>query len=125
MIPKRGLLWPCLLRIGLFNGHYQKINPYFTKGYIADSFACIKGRGAHQAVQRLIMAKTVGRKPCKYYYLKLDISKYYYRIDHDVLVEILSRKIKDTKLMKLLEGIIRCEDHSFVSLSMQALRKQM
>ncbi|MBZ4669404.1 MAG: RNA-dependent polymerase [Defluviitaleaceae bacterium] len=93
---------------------YQKLNPYFTKGYISDSFACIEGRGAHQAVQRLhYWLRQIGRKPGKYYYLKLDISKYYYRIDHDVLVEILSRKIKDTKLMKLLEGIIRCEDHSF------------
>lgn len=93
---------------------YQKINPYFAKGYIIDSYACINGKGAHQAIQRLhYWLKLVGRKPEKYYYLKMDITKYYYRIDHDVLVSILERKIKDKKLMALLENIIRCDSHSF------------
>lgn len=93
---------------------YQKINPYFAKGYIIDSYACINGKGAHQAIQRLhYWLKLVGRKPEKYYYLKMDITKYYYRIDHDVLVSILERKIKDKRLMALLENIIRCDSHSF------------
>lgn len=93
---------------------YQKLNPYYTKGYVTDSFACIEGRGAHQAIQRLhYWLKQVGRKPDKYFYLKLDISKYYYRVDHDALVDILSRKIKDIKLMNVLEDIIRCKTHSF------------
>lgn len=32
---------------------YQVINPAFVAGYIDDSFACIKGRGADSAARRL------------------------------------------------------------------------
>jgi len=49
----------------------------------------------------------------KPYYLKLDISKYFYRIDHDVLMNILRNKIKDRDLLDLLEVIIRSEETKF------------
>lgn len=89
---------------------YQIINPIFAKGYIADSYACIDGRGAHQAVQRLhYWLRQVDRKPQKWYYLKLDVAKYFYRIDHDALVAILRKKIMDKDLMKLIERIIYSE----------------
>lgn len=89
---------------------YQVINPIFAKGYITDSYACIEGRGTHQACQRLhYWLQQVGRKPEQWYYLKLDISKYFYRIDHNVLIAILRKKIKDKELMWLLETIINSE----------------
>ena len=66
---------------------YQVLNPVFAQGYITDSYACIKERGTHKAVKRLhYWLRQVGKKPEKYYFLKLDISKYFYRIDHDVLM---------------------------------------
>ncbi|MDT3699756.1 MAG: reverse transcriptase domain-containing protein [Thermincola sp.] len=93
---------------------YQVLNPVFEKGYITDSFACIPGRGTHSAVQRLsYWLHQVDRKPEKYYYLKLDISKYFYRVDHAVLLEILSTKIKDPELMWLFRIIVDCENTQF------------
>lgn len=93
---------------------YQVLFPIFAKTFINDSFACIPGRGTHSAVKRLsYWLHQVDRKPEKYYYLKLDISKYFYRIDHAMLLEILGRKIKDKELLQLLEEIIRCKDTSF------------
>ena len=89
---------------------YQVINPMFSKGYITDSYACINGRGTHQAAQRLhYWLKQVDRKEEKWYYLKLDIAKYFYRIDHQALIKILRRKIYDKDLMRLLETIINSE----------------
>lgn len=89
---------------------YQVINPIISKGYITDSYACIQGRGTHQAVKRLsYWLNQVSRKESKWYYLKLDIAKYFYRIDHDVLIDILHKKIKDRQLMRLLENIINSE----------------
>ncbi|MBU3812277.1 MAG: reverse transcriptase/maturase family protein [Candidatus Niameybacter stercoravium] len=89
---------------------YQVINPMFSKGYITDSYACIEGRGAHQAVKRLhYWLRQVDRKDEKWYYLKLDIAKYFYRIDHQALIKILRRKIYDKDLMCLLETIINSE----------------
>ena len=93
---------------------YQVLFPIFVNTFINDSFACIPGRGTHSAVKRLFYwLHQVDRKTEKYYYLKLDISKYFYRIDHAVLLEILDRKIKDKELLQLLEEIINCEDTSF------------
>lgn len=53
------------------------------------------------------------RKPERYYYLKMDISKYFYRVDHGILLEILGRRIKDKRLLDLLEKIINSESTKF------------
>ncbi len=93
---------------------YQVLNPEFEKGYITDSYACIPGRGTHSAVKRLhYWLQHVSRKSEKYYYLKLDISKYFYRVDHQVLIEILEKKIKDPELMWLLITIIKSDGMKF------------
>lgn len=42
----------------------------------------------------------------KIYYLKCDIEKYFYNIDHEILKKILRTKIKDQKALKLLDQII-------------------
>ena len=52
-------------------------------------------------------------KPGTWYYLKLDISKYFYRISHEVLKEILARKIKDQQLLQVLYNIIDCQHTPF------------
>lgn len=86
---------------------YQLLHPIFQKGYISDSYACIEGRGTHSAVERLhYWLKQADRKPEKFYYLKLDISKYFYRIDHAVLMGILERRIKDARMIELLSKIV-------------------
>lgn len=53
------------------------------------------------------------RKPKRFYYLKLDISKYFYRVDHEILMEILQRKIADKDLLHVLSVIVNCEDTNF------------
>ncbi len=47
------------------------------------------------------------------YYLKLDISKYYYRIDHNVLIDILRKRLGDAELLNLLERIIKSDTKPF------------
>lgn len=93
---------------------YQVLNPVFAQGYITDSYACIKERGTHKAVKRLhYWLRQVGKKPEKYYFLKLDISKYFYRIDHDVLMGILKRKIRDDDMIFLLDKIVNSSETNF------------
>lgn len=48
-----------------------------------------------------------------WYYLKLDISKYFYRVSHRILKNILARKIKDARLLAVLYGIIDCPHTPF------------
>lgn len=93
---------------------YDKLYPFYDKMMIEDSYACRRGKGSHKAANRLqYWLRQVGRKSGKWYYLKLDISKYFYRVDHSVLEDILSRRIKDERLMKLLHKIINSEDTRF------------
>ena len=93
---------------------YRILNPLFTKGYIEDSYGCIDGRGAVGAMKRLkYWVDGVSRKPETWYFLKLDISKYFYRISHRVLKKILRKKIDDDRLLYLLFGIIDCDNRPF------------
>lgn len=93
---------------------YKQLYPFYDRMFIEDSYACRRDKGSHKAADRLqYWLRQVSRKPGKWYYLKLDISKYFYRVDHLVLLDILSRRIKDPRLMQLLSEIINCEDTRF------------
>lgn len=93
---------------------YRIIEPILDKQFIYDSYACRKGKGIQKAADRLqYWLRKLDRSAEKPYYLKLDISKYFYRIDHDILMQILERKIKDRDVLWLLETIIRSEDTKF------------
>ena len=83
---------------------YNVLNPAFSKTFIEDSYSCIKDRGQLAAMQRLSgWIDYVNKSGKKWYYLKLDIEKFFYRIDHDILMDILRKKICDKKLLPVLE----------------------
>lgn len=93
---------------------YKKLYPFYDKVFIEDSYACRRNKGTHRAADRLqYWLRQVSRRPGQWYYLKLDISKYFYRVDHAVLLEILGQRIKDQRFMRLLEKIINSEDTRF------------
>ena len=82
------------------------LNRYFVNQFIDTSYACIKNRGMHKA--SIDVQNTM--KHCKriwqnYYILKMVIRKYFQNIDKDILMNILKRKVKEEKLVKLLEKI--------------------
>ena len=68
---------------------------------IHDSYACITGKGSHIAVKRAQFL--ANQYP---WFLKLDIRKYFDSIDHQILLKLLDRKIKDQKVVLLLGKII-------------------
>lgn len=93
---------------------YRQLFPIFNKAFIEDSYACRRGKGTHKAANRLqYWLRQIDRKPKRYYYLKMDVSKYFYRIDHEILLNILKRKIKDKRTINLLEKIITCGNTNF------------
>lgn len=73
----------------------------FTK----DTYSCIKKRGIHSAAEQI--KKTLKSDP-EYtkYCLKMDIKKFYPSINHDILKQIIRKKIKDKRLLNLLDEII-------------------
>lgn len=99
---------------------YRVLNPILDARYINSSFGCRNGYGSHRAVKYL--QSRIRRSTSEQsYVLKMDVSKYFYRIDHKVLFNMLSGVIKDKELMWLLKLIIFSEkkfginikDHDF------------
>ena len=76
---------------------YLYLNPLYDRLFIEDSYACRKDKGSHKAAKRLqYWMCQVQRKPGPgWYCLKLDISKYFYRVNHEKLLAILGRRVKD------------------------------
>jgi RNA-directed DNA polymerase len=83
---------------------FYVLDPIFTPGFIADTYACIRGRGTHQAVRRYRQfARARRRAGCV---LQCDVKSYFASVDHDVLMRLLARRIGDARLLTLLGSLI-------------------
>ncbi len=91
----------------------DQLEEIFEPTFIYHSYACRKKKGTHRGVRTLQkMGMSVSRnnkRNC--WILKCDIKKFFASMNHQVLLKILSRKIKDKDFLDLLSKII----DSFVS----------
>lgn len=83
----------------------QIMMPIWINILIRDTYSTIPKRGIHDGVRRIKAA--LKDQPNTIYTLKLDIQKYYLNINHDILLNILNKKIKDKRLMSLFDEIIK------------------
>ena len=79
---------------------YAVLAPLFERRYIDTSFACRVGKGTHQAADWLQAA--IRRAPRTDWVLHVDVRKFFYSIDRDVLQGLLSRVIKCQPMLTLL-----------------------
>ncbi len=80
---------------------------YFVPTFISTTYACLKDRGMHKAcldVQKAMLH--CKRAWNEYYILKMDIKKYFENINKNILYRILKKKIKDEKLLWLINEIV-------------------
>jgi retron-type reverse transcriptase len=77
------------------------LEPIFEKRFVANSFACRKGKGTHRA---LAAAWEACRRFA--YVLKCDAQKYFASIDHAILKELLAQVIKCRATLDLALRII-------------------
>lgn len=81
----------------------QIITPIIEKTFIHDTFACIKERGTHAGSRRLqSFLRSAQKKWDKAYCLKCDIHSYFPSIDHNILLDMFSRKLKCQSTMRLI-----------------------
>lgn len=85
------------------------VEPIWKATFTDDTYACIKGRGLHACAWSLRHDLRANPKDTVYC-LKTDIRKYYPSIDHEIMKQIVRRKIKDARLLALLDDIIDSED---------------
>lgn len=91
------------------------LEPIWVSVFTKDTYSCIKNRGIHacaKSVRRALREDKEGTRYC----LKIDVRKFYPSIRHDVLKAIVRRKIKDARLLSLLDEIIDSTDHPQVSI---------
>jgi len=84
------------------------LNRIYDKTFIFDSYSCRLNKGTHKAVNRLkqFSLKQSKNNKLNFYYLKCDIKRFFDSIDHNILTEILKRKIKDRDILGIIAEII-------------------
>lgn len=81
------------------------LEPIWVSLFTKDTYSCIKNRGIHAAaknVKHILRTDKDGTRYC----LKIDVKKFYPSIDHEILKKVIRRRIKDKRLLWLLDEII-------------------
>ncbi|MEA4827615.1 MAG: reverse transcriptase/maturase family protein [Clostridium sp.] len=106
--PKERLIHAPRIRdkIVQFAAHVVLQEVYYNR-FIDSSYACLVERGTHKAVDKV----QHNMRHCKWKYgeawvVKMDVAKFFYSINRDILKQILRKKIKDDKFLNLLDKII-------------------
>jgi RNA-directed DNA polymerase len=77
------------------------IAPIFERSFIPDSYANRRGLGTHRALKRFTEFSRSSQ-----YILQCDLSKYFPSIDHEILKQVIQRKIKCPDTLWLINKII-------------------
>lgn len=97
---KREICAPWFGDIVVQHAIYRVIRPIFERSFIDQSFACRLGKGTHTASD-YAQAALRASSPSSYT-LKLDVRKFFYRIDRGILRQLIERKIKDRRLVDVM-----------------------
>ena len=87
---------------------YKIIYPIFDQTFIDTNFACRKNKGTHKCAD--YVQQSMRQCSNDNYILHLDIKKFFYSIDHDILFELVKRKIKDFQLLKIIDLFIHYDE---------------
>lgn len=98
--------------------------PYLEKSLIDNNVATRIGKGTKYGLDLCKKYFNI-LKNKNYYYLKFDISKYFYNIDHEILKNMLSNKICDKDALKILFDIIDSTDESYVNEEIYKLKNSL
>ena len=81
------------------------VAPIWERLFSRDTYCGLKGRGIQAAANRVKYFLQSDPEGCRYC-LKIDIRKFYPSIDHDVLKGLIRWKIKDRRVIALLDDLI-------------------
>ena len=77
----------------------QVLMPLFDPGFSARSYGFRPRRSAHQAVQQIQADIRDGRGVA----VDIDLSKFFDRVNHDLLMSRLGRKVRDKRVLRLIK----------------------
>ena len=97
----------------------------FDKSFIDTNVATRIGKGTHYGLIKVKKyLNEIKFKNSNFYYLKFDISKYFYNIDHDIVKELIRRKIKDKDVLNIIDSIIDSTDSDYVNSCINKLKEK-
>lgn len=85
------------------------VEPIWVANFTRDTYACVKGRGIHACLHKLqhdLRNDPTGTAFC----FQMDVRKFYPSIIHEILKQVVRKKIKDGEVLWLLDGIIDSAD---------------
>lgn len=98
--------------------------PYFEKDFITTNVATRKGMGTHYGLKLFKQYyNNMKINHDKFYVLKFDIKKYFYSLDHNIIKELIRRKIKDRDVINLIDKIIDSTDKEYVNIKINKLKE--
>jgi len=108
MIPKpdggeRALGIPTVVDRLIQQAVHQAISPIFEKGFSESSYGYRPGRNALQAVEAARQYVAQGRR----WVVDIDLEKFFDRVNHDILMDRVERKVKDERITKLIRRYLQ------------------
>lgn len=99
--PKRRVIYaPHFRDVVVQHAIYKVIYPIFDATFCRESYGCRVGMGTHKAADRAQQYLRAAAPDS--YLLQLDVRKFFYSIDRDILMGLWALKIKDKRVLFLL-----------------------
>jgi RNA-directed DNA polymerase len=82
---------------------HQVLVPIFDPGFSESNYGYRHGRSAHDAVQAARRHITDGRR----WVVDIDLEKFFDRVNHDILMSRVARKVKDKHMLRLIRRYLQ------------------
>ena len=98
----------------LYQAVHRKLYPLFDRSFIHDVYSSRDFKGTHAGVRRLreFSRKVSSNFTRPAYVLKCDIRKFFDSVDHGILLDHISKRIKDRKLLEFIHLIVDSFHHT-------------
>jgi len=100
---KRPLGIPCVVDRVIQQAIAQVLMPLFDPDFSESSFGFRPRRSAKQAVKQVHSIIKAGRR----FAVDVDLSKFFDRVNHDLLMSLLGRKVRDKRVLRLIKRYLR------------------
>jgi RNA-directed DNA polymerase len=81
----------------------QVISPYFEPEFSENSYGFRPGRSARQAIEKVKSYQLEGKR----WVVDMDLKQFFDEVNHDILMSRLGRKIRDKRLKRLINAILK------------------
>jgi RNA-directed DNA polymerase len=99
----RGLGIPTVLDRLIQQALLQVLQPRIDPTFSGESYGFRPGRSAHQAVRRARAHMAAGHR----WVVDLDLEKFFDRVNHDVLMARVARRVKDKRVLRLIRRYLQ------------------